>query len=77
MDRISDSGSDDYGSTPYGDTLPILNELIIISLRISLLILPAYYLQVLKFRLNHMLQSKLNFQDFYDTYIFKPPDLKL
>ena len=21
MDRISDSGSDDYGSTPYGDTL--------------------------------------------------------
>ena len=21
MDRISDSGSDDYGSTPYGDTI--------------------------------------------------------
>ena len=23
MDRISDSGSDDYGSTPYGDTLKL------------------------------------------------------
>lgn len=24
MDRISDSGSDDYGSTPYGDTFKSL-----------------------------------------------------
>ena len=29
MDRISDSGSDDYGSTPYGDTIshPQIGEL--------------------------------------------------
>ena len=27
MDRISDSGSDDYGSTPYGDTYKISNSL--------------------------------------------------
>ena len=29
MDRISDSGSDDYGSTPYGDTNKIPNSFIL------------------------------------------------